>query len=98
MAERTWAWAAEMAARGAVEGILAPEGFRAPTVTCVRLAGGRTGTEVAAAMKARGFVVGAGYGKLKDATFRIGHMGEVRESDLEALLAEIDSILEGLAS
>ena len=35
----------------------------------------------------RGFTIGGGYGDWKPTTFRIGHMGEVRESDLEALLA-----------
>lgn len=94
MAERTWAWVAEMTARGAVEGVLAPEGFRAPTVTCVRLAGGRTGPAVAAAMKAKGFVIGAGYGKLKDATFRIGHMGDHTVAELEALLAALTEVLQ----
>lgn len=94
MAERTWAWVGEMQAKGVVEGVLAPEGFRAPTVTCVRLAGGRTGTAVAAAVKARGFVIGAGYGKLKDATFRIGHMGDHTVAELDALLAVLTEVLQ----
>ena len=59
------------------------------------VAGGR----LAAAVTAAGGLglIGGGYGDWKPSTFRIGHMGEVRESDLEALLAEIDSILEELS-
>ena len=93
MAERTWAWVDEMQARGAVQGVLAPPGFRAPTVTCITLAGGRTGPEVVAALKARGFVIGAGYGKLKDATIRIGHMGDHTVAGLEDLLAALTEVL-----
>jgi predicted phosphoserine aminotransferase len=93
MAERTWGWVDEMAARGAVAGVLAPEGYRAPTVTCIRLAGGRTGTAVTAAMKAKGFVIGAGYGKLKDATIRIGHMGDHTVAELEVLLAALTEVV-----
>jgi aspartate aminotransferase-like enzyme len=40
--------------------------------------------------------VGGGYGEWKDSTFRIGHMGEVRDGDLEALLAATDGILDGV--
>jgi len=42
----------------------------------------------------RGYTIGGGYGDWKPTTFRIGHMGEVKESDLEALLAETDQVLE----
>jgi predicted phosphoserine aminotransferase len=94
MAERTWAWVEEMRARGAVAGVLAPPGFRSPTVTCISLAGDRTGPAVAAAMKARGFVIGAGYGKLKDPTFRIGHMGDHTVAGLEVLLDALTEVLQ----
>ena len=93
LAERTWSWVEEMRGRGAVEGVLAPAGFRAPTVTCIRLAGGRTGPAVAAAAKARGFVIGTGYGKLKDSTFRIGHMGDHSPAGLDDLLGALTEVL-----
>jgi predicted phosphoserine aminotransferase len=95
MAERTWAWVEEMEARGVVGGVLAPVGFRAPTVTCIKVAGARKGSELAAAMKSRGFTIGAGYGKLKDSTFRIGHMGDHTPAGLEALLEAISEELLG---
>lgn len=94
MAERTWSWVGEMAERGVAEGVLAAPAFRSPTVTCIRLAGGRAGTAVTAAMKSKGFVIGAGYGKLKDATIRIGHMGDHTVGELEALLAALTEVLQ----
>jgi aspartate aminotransferase-like enzyme len=33
-----------------------------------------------------------GYGKLKDKTFRIGHMGDIDMPDLEVLLKAIEEI------
>jgi aspartate aminotransferase-like enzyme len=41
-----------------------------------------------------GYTVGGGYGDWKPTTFRIGHMGEVRESDLDALLAALEAVRE----
>jgi aspartate aminotransferase-like enzyme len=38
--------------------------------------------------------VAGGYGAWKGSTIRIGHMGEVGESDLDALLAEIESVVQ----
>ena len=46
----------------------------------------------------RGYTVSGGYGDWKPTTFRIGHMGEVRETDLDALLAETDRLLETVAA
>jgi aspartate aminotransferase-like enzyme len=39
-----------------------------------------------AAMLERGYTLGGGYGQWKETTFRIGHMGDVSMSDLEAML------------
>ncbi len=44
-------------------------------------------------LAARGFTVGGGYGEWKASTFRIGHMGEVRLSDLDLLLETIDQVV-----
>ena len=46
----------------------------------------------------RGWTIGGGYGDWKPTTFRIGHMGEVRQDHLEALLAQIDEVLGELAA
>jgi aspartate aminotransferase-like enzyme len=39
-----------------------------------------------AALKKDGWVIGAGYGALKDTTIRIGHMGDHSVAELEQLL------------
>lgn len=93
MAERCWQWADEMSQRGVPLGVLAPPGFRSPTVTCLTLPPGRTGPAVTAALAARGWTIGAGYGELKDATIRIGHMGDHSVAELDALLAQLAEVL-----
>ena len=94
MARRTWAWVDEMRERGVELSIVAPEGYRSPTVTCIRLPEDRTGPEIAAAVAERGgFTIAPGYGKLKDQMFRIGHMGEHTIEELEALLDALEEVL-----
>jgi aspartate aminotransferase-like enzyme len=93
MAERTAAWVDEMAGAGVPLAVLAPAGARSPTVTCIRLPEGRTGPEVVTALKHRGWTIGAGYGKLRDTTIRIGHMGDHTEAGVDALLAELGAVL-----
>jgi len=93
MAERCWQWADDMTERGIPLGVLAPPGFRSPTVTCLTLPPGRTGPAVTAALAARGWTIGAGYGELKDATIRIGHMGDHTVAELDALLAQLAEVL-----
>jgi aspartate aminotransferase-like enzyme len=98
MAERTWRWVDEAReATGLALGVLAPAGSRATTVTAVTLPDGITGPQVAAAVKARGFVIGSGYGKVKDRTFRIGHMGDHVPEGLERCLAACMDALHSLA-
>lgn len=93
MAERTWRWADGMRSRGTEIRVLAPEGFRSPTVTCLTLPPGRKGSEVNEAMKARGFTISAGYGALKDTTIRIGHMGDHTVAELDELLGVLAEVL-----
>jgi aspartate aminotransferase-like enzyme len=71
---------------------------RSVTVSCLRPPQGVDPQAIVKKLAERGWTIGGGYGDWKPSTFRIGHMGEVRDSDLEALLAEIDAILEELAS
>ncbi len=93
MASRTWAWAEALRARGLAVDVLAPAGFRSPTVTCLTMPAGRKGSEVNDAMKARGFTISSGYGSLKDSTIRIGHMGDHTVAELEVLLAALEEVL-----
>jgi predicted phosphoserine aminotransferase len=100
-------WARHDAMRRAVESwaercgaelgcaFLPREGRRSWTVSCLRLTGGRPGSAVAKAMAARGWTIAPGYGKLKDATFRIGHMGDHTVAGVEALLGCLEEVLSG---
>lgn len=94
MARRCADWADASRARiGAGLSVLAPDGFRSPTVTCLLLPPGRTGPEVAQAMKERGFVIGAGYGRLKPRSVRIGHMGDHTVEELDRVLEALEEVL-----
>lgn len=75
MAAQTHRWVDERAERFGI-GILAPAGHRSPTVTAVTVPDGLTGDDVVRAVRARGFTLGGGYGKVKARTFRVGHMGD----------------------
>jgi aspartate aminotransferase-like enzyme len=93
MARRTWAWVDEMRERGLEMRVLAPEGYRSPTVTCITVPEGETGSGVTRALKERGYTIASGYGTLKDATIRIGHMGDHTVEELEELLGELTMLL-----
>jgi predicted phosphoserine aminotransferase len=93
MARRMWAWVDEQRDRGAGVGILAPEGARSHTVTCLTMPEGTKGSDVAAAMKTKGFTIATGYGALKDDMVRIGHMGEHTVDELDAVLYALAEVL-----
>jgi aspartate aminotransferase-like enzyme len=88
MRTRVERWAGE---RGLA--FLPPPGRRSWTVSCVKLPEGKTSKDVVGALKQEGWVIGSGYGKLKDSTFRIGHMGDHTVAGLNALLPLIDRAL-----
>jgi predicted phosphoserine aminotransferase len=92
MAERTYAWVDEMRADGYDLGILAPDGYRSPTVTCITTPEGIKGNDVCAALNARGYTIAPGYGKMKQAMIRIGHMGDHTVRELEGLLDELTQV------
>jgi aspartate aminotransferase-like enzyme len=94
MARRTWSWVEEMHDRGLELSVLAPDGFRSPTVTCIRLPERHEGSRVARALEERGWTIAPGYGSLRDATIRIGHMGDHTVAELDVLLSELTGILE----
>jgi aspartate aminotransferase-like enzyme len=82
---RTAEWAAS---RGCA--YASAEGARSVTVSCLKPPAGVDPQAIVKGLAQGGYTIGGGYGDWKPSTFRIGHMGEVRESDLETLLAEID--------
>lgn len=73
----------------------AEPGYESETITVVdsgKLEFARLDKE----LKARGFEVSPGYGKIKDSTFRIGHMGDLQVKDVEDLLKAMDGALEAI--
>ena len=90
MASMTWTWVEEMRDLGL--DLFAPFGRRSPAVTAIRTAR-MSGPEITAAMKARGWVIGGGYGKTKEGAFRIGHMGEKTPDDVALLLEALAEVL-----
>ncbi|HEX7184296.1 MAG TPA: alanine--glyoxylate aminotransferase family protein [Thermoanaerobaculia bacterium] len=95
--ERLYRRTAEWAAQRGCEYASAPDA-RSLTVSCLKPPAGVDPQAIVKGLAERGWTIGGGYGDWKPTTFRIGHMGEVRESDLDALLAEIDQILEEVAA
>lgn len=96
MAERCAAWVDELRREGGLDvSVLAPEGHRSPTVTCVRLPEGVSGPSVVGRAREAGWVIGGGYGKLKETTIRIGHMGERTVEELDGLLEVLGEVLAG---
>ncbi|MGQ0647284.1 MAG: pyridoxal-phosphate-dependent aminotransferase family protein [Gemmatimonadaceae bacterium] len=92
MAERTWEWAEELGAKIGIK-LYAPPGYRAPGVTCITVPAGKTGSGVVSAMKAKGFVIATGYGKLKDDMVRVGHMGDHTLDELNTLLDALGGVM-----
>ncbi|HSR47451.1 MAG TPA: alanine--glyoxylate aminotransferase family protein [Anaerolineales bacterium] len=89
MAEITQTWALDRL------GLLAPPPARSKTVTTVLNDRGLDLAALNAHLAAHGMAIAAGYGNLRDRTFRIGHMGEIQPGDVEQLLALIDDFLAG---
>ncbi len=91
MRDRTLAWTS---AKG-----LAPfpaQELCSPTVSCIR-AGTLDVARFVAGLKERGHEISNGYGDLKGKTFRIGHLGDHTEVELEALLGACDEVIGALS-
>jgi aspartate aminotransferase-like enzyme len=69
------------------------ENARSPTISCLTPPAGVASPDLVQALAKQGFTIGGGYGEWKPTTLRIGHMGEVREQDLEGLFGAIEEIL-----
>jgi aspartate aminotransferase-like enzyme len=76
-------------------GLFAPEEYASNTLTAVK---NTRGINVADTIKAiqekHNTIFGNGYGKLKEDTFRIAHMGDITIDDLKELLGWIDEEIE----
>ena len=93
MQARTFDWVEDMRAGGVDVEIFAREGKRSPTVTCISMPEGVSAPDVVSEVRSRGWVIGGGYGKLKQKTIRIGHMGDHTLDELDDLLGQLRQIL-----
>lgn len=87
MADKVRKWAKEKFA------LFAQEEFASNTLTCVKNTRSIHVKKLNQELGERGFVISNGYGKLKEETFRIGHMGDILLSEIEELLSVINQIL-----
>ena len=87
MAEQVREWARERFA------LYPEEGYESITLTAIRNTREIDVPALNRELGKRGVVIGNGYGKLKNQTFRIAHMGEIREEEIAELLGWIDEIL-----
>ncbi len=76
--------------------ILAERGFESPTITAVLSPKGIDGVIIYEEMRKRGFELAKGYGKLKHKTFRIGHMGYIRDEDIDEMLDTLGKVIKDL--
>ncbi len=73
--------------------LFAEEGFESPSITCVENTRGISVAELNRELGQQWAMISNGYGKLKEQTFRIGHMGDTQEWEIRGLLATIERIL-----
>jgi len=73
--------------------IFPDEKYASHTVTCIKNTRGISVKELNAKLGEKGFMISNGYGALKEKTFRIAHMAEMRKNDITGLLESINGIL-----
>jgi aspartate aminotransferase-like enzyme len=72
---------------------LARAGHRSPTTTTIMLPPSLATPEFARRVRSRGIIIGPGYGKLKETSFRIGHMGDHTIETVRKCIAACDASL-----
>jgi aspartate aminotransferase-like enzyme len=94
MAARTQEWLSKISDETGKKLVnIAPLGSQSPTVSTIRLPSNLPAETFTAEVAKRGIIVGNGYGKMKSATFRIGHMGDHTVETIERCLAACSSVL-----
>jgi aspartate aminotransferase-like enzyme len=71
----------------------AEEKYASNTLTCVSNSKNVNVEDMISKLKQRGYQISNGYGKLKNKTFRIGHMGDITIGEVKELLNNMDEIL-----
>jgi predicted phosphoserine aminotransferase len=73
--------------------LFAAEDYRSKTLTTIRNSRGLDVVKLNKFLSGHGMLIGNGYGKLKEETFRIAHMGEMRLDELNQLLRLIENFI-----
>lgn len=89
LAQRTQDWAVQNGFE-----LMAEEGYRSPTVTTVSNTLGISVRALNEFLDTCNMEISNGYGVYKDKAFRIAHMGEVTDDDLDRLLVAIEEFLQ----
>ena len=63
------------------------------TVTCITNTTGIPFAELNKAMQAKGYLISNGYGALKDKTFRLAHMADTTEEEINSLLKDLEETI-----
>jgi aspartate aminotransferase-like enzyme len=87
MALRTREWARKHFA------LFPREGYESVSLTTIKNTRNISVDALQKELGRRGMAISNGYNKLKEKTFRIGHMGDIDRNDLETLLKHIEEIL-----
>jgi 2-aminoethylphosphonate-pyruvate transaminase len=74
--------------------LVLPAPLRSNSITSLRLPRDRTFAELHDALKARGFVVYEGQGRLARELFRVANMGHLTSADFDRFLVALDEVLE----
>jgi aspartate aminotransferase-like enzyme len=93
---RMYAERAEKIRRGVLElglQLFAEPGYYSPTITVIYNPPGIKGPVIYEEMRKRGIEIARGYGKVKDVTFRIGHMGYITDEDIKLLFDTLREVL-----
>jgi len=69
------------------------EGYASTTVTCIKNTRGISVSDLNKELGKRNLSLSNGYGKLKEQTFRIAHMGDLQPSDIAEILTAIEEVL-----
>jgi aspartate aminotransferase-like enzyme len=87
MAKRVQDWARKHFA------LYPAEKYLSRTVSCIKNTRGISVADLNKELGKRNLALSNGYGKLKEQTFRIAHMGDLQMSDIDELLGAIEEIL-----
>lgn len=73
--------------------LLPPVDRRSWTISGLEVPNAAGGRAVVKALREKGWVIGTGYGRLKESTIRIGHMGDHTPEAVEELLGVLESVM-----